>query len=189
MAGRWNNLELLGAGNLGSQTSVNANGMDHLIDVALGRYEIVCADLPGALDSVSEPILRASNRIFLVTTNEIASLHMAAVRAKQLTERGLREKIRLVFNRKVNRNKMREQEVQEAAGLPVSFALANDYAAVQTSILDATPMSIKGDLGQGLQALAKSLAVPQQKDAAPKRKFLEFFSIPNGAQTGTGWAR
>jgi hypothetical protein len=57
--------------------------------------------------------------------------------------------------------------------------LANDYTGVQNAILEASPASMRGDLGAGLRTIAQSLAPgpASQTTEAPKRKFLEFFSV------------
>jgi pilus assembly protein CpaE len=176
MLGKFGKLEVLHAGDLTYPPSIDLEALRHVISMARSLYEIVCADLPSAIDPFTLTWMKEARRIFLVTTPEVASLHFAKERLGRLREVGLEDRVRLLLNRKVS-NKFGEAEVAEAVGIPVSRSFTNDYQSVQSAILEASPVRTSSDLTQSILNLAQSLspgAEPRQTTSGT-RKFLEFF--------------
>ena len=186
MVGRWHGLEVLHAGRLDPPPMIGPAAVEALLYLARGQYDVVCADLASGVDPFSAALLRESKRIFLVATAEVVSLHMAGVRVNQLKELGFKDRVSLVINR-VARNKPLSGEVADTIGLPVAHTVINDYAGVQTFILEGSPEALKGDLRKSIASLAQTLAPGGGgSSAAPKRKFLEFFHLPSLQEARAG---
>jgi pilus assembly protein CpaE len=189
LVGRWENLDVLHAGELSLPPSVDLNALQSVLSVARAQYEVICVDLASSLDPFSVELMRESRRIFVVSTPELTPLYLAAERVRVLKELGLGDRISLVLNRKTGRRGgLPDEDVVRLVGLPVSFAFSNDYFAVQEAILEGGPVSQGSDLGQNILNLARSLA-PQlePKKTSMPRRFLEFFHVPRIVEADTAW--
>jgi pilus assembly protein CpaE len=179
MIGHWGKLEVLHAGALDTPPGLDLPGIDRVLAMARSQYEVICADLGSQFDPLSLALLRESRRIFLVTTPEVASLHLAKERIRRLTELGLTERVSLLLNRKI-RSVVTDSEVERTIGVPVAHSFSNDYKGVQDAILRASPVPQGSELGESVLDFAHSLAPHRgAKETSHRRKFLEFFHIPH----------
>jgi pilus assembly protein CpaE len=189
MVGRWGKLEVLHAGNLLAPPPVHPANLQRFLALARAQYEVICADLASSLDELSIELLRESKRIFLVTTPELAPVHLAQARAKSLSDLGLLDRVSLVLNRKdAWRGHLDAAAVEQAVGLPVAYGIGNDYRTVSEATVRGSSVPSSSDIGQSIVNLANSLkADPSQKPVPtrPGRKFLEFFHVPNDVEDPT----
>jgi Flp pilus assembly CpaE family ATPase len=183
LIGKCGKLDVLHAGKHNPPASVDLPGLHGVLASARAQYDVICADLASRLDPFSIDLMRASRRIFLVTTAEVLPLHLAKERVGRLTELGLSERVSLLLNRKTSGGgTLSEAEVAEAVGIPVTYSFSNDFAGVQDSIRSASPIAQESDLGQSILNLANSLAPHlAPKETSTHRKFLEFFHLPHRA--------
>ncbi|HEY4364408.1 MAG TPA: hypothetical protein VGN17_25810 [Bryobacteraceae bacterium] len=183
MVGRWGKLEVLHAGNLVSPPQVHASSLQQVLSMARAQYEVICADLASNLDEFSLQLMRESKRIFLVTTPEVAPVHLAQARLKSLDDLGLADRVSLVLNRKDGwRGHLDAAAVAEAVGIPVACCIGNDYRAVSDATLRGASVAVASDVGQSILNLANSLKTDPSQKAVPTshaRKFLEFFHVPS----------
>ena len=178
MVGKWDKLEVLHAGELDTPPGVAVPGLERVLSMARAQYEVICADLGSNFDPLSIALLRESRRIFLVTTPEVAALHLARVRMRRLLALGLSDRVSLLLNRKV-RIVVSDSEVEDTVGIPVSHSFSNDYKGVQNAILNASPVTHGSELGESILNLAHSLGPHKEpKRTSRSRKFLQFFHIP-----------
>ena len=181
---RWEKLDVLHAGDLNVEPDLDISGLARVLELAGAQYEMICADLNGQFDPLSVALLRASRRVFLVATTELAPLHLAKVKMRRLTSLGVSDRVSLLLNRK-GRSAIKDSEVEQQVGIPISHSFSNDYAGVQAAILRASPVSKGSKLGDSLLDLAQSL-VPHKKPkpvVAP-RKFLQFFQSSREEELG-----
>jgi pilus assembly protein CpaE len=183
MVGQYHKLDVLHSGeNMQLPSAVPPQAVGQVLALARNLYEVICADLGDYLDPVSMGLLEESQRIFLVTTSEITPLHFAKVRVKHLTQLGLKDRLSLVLNRHPDHghNSLTEAQVEDAVGIPVSFAFPNAYQSVQRAILEGEPVPNQTEMAKSIQALTYFM-LPQGhgKPHPVGRKFLEFFRIPH----------
>ena len=184
MVGKYDRLEVLHAGLLEPPSGLDLPSLQRVLAMARAQYEVICVDLASSMDEFSVALMKESRRIFLVTTPEVVSLHMAKARLSSLKNLGLEDRVSLLLNRKV-RNDFSDAEVAKLVGLPVAYSFSNDYAGVQGAILNATPVSHGSDLGQSILNLAHSMAphLEAPKTHSYRRKFLQFFrQVPTHEQ-------
>ncbi|HLX42466.1 MAG TPA: hypothetical protein VKR43_03490 [Bryobacteraceae bacterium] len=187
MVGKWEKLEVLHAGDLEPLPNPGMKDLQRVLGLARSQYDVICADVASSFDTFTVAMLRESRRIFLVTTPEIVALHMATERLRRLTELNLGDRVSLLLNRK-SHSKFDDGEVARAVGIPVTHCFANDYAGVQSAILDASPIPHKSDLGQSVLDLAHSLAPQAEaRPAVHPRKFLEFFHVSHAEDPDIVW--
>ncbi|MCC6365031.1 MAG: hypothetical protein IT165_16060 [Bryobacterales bacterium] len=144
-----------------------------LVRHARKHYTAVCIDLPGAADPVSAETLRNSNRIFLVTTPEIASLHMAERAIALLKEMRLEDRLGIILNRIESASPKNRFQIEELLGMEVEAAVPNSYDVLQRA-LNLGQAAIKdGLLGKRFLEFAESLR-PGYKPAK-KTGLLHYF--------------
>ncbi len=178
IVGKWDKLEVLHAGALDTPPGMDVPGLDRVVAMARAQYEVICADLGSLFDPLSVALLRESRRVFLVTTAELAPLHLAQIRILRLNELGLGDRVSLLLNRKLP-SEISDSEVEAAVGLNVAHSFSNDYKSVKDSILRGSPVH-GGSLGESILSLAQSLAPHvEPKRSATQRKFLQFFHVPS----------
>lgn len=191
MVGRRDKLEVLHAGTLMNPPPADLSGLSRVLALARPQYDVICADLGSSLDELTIAMMRESQRIFLVTTPEIAAVHLAQARLKSLRDLGLAERVNLVLNRKDHwRGHLNTDLVSEAVGIPVTFTVGNDYRQTSDAIVKGETIPAASDIGRCIMNLAQSL----RADAARKpvqggrgRKFLEFFHVAPSEDTTTVW--
>ena len=187
MLGRRGALEVLHAGRHDPPSNLELVGLQQILSLARAQYEVICADLGSSTDPLNLALMRESRGIFLVTTTEVVSLHMASARLARLVDLGLGERVSLLLGRH-SEGGLSPADVEKSLGVPVALSFPNDYAAVQQAILGASPVSTKTALGQSVLTLAQSLAPHLHLKPAPgKRRFLQFFAIPNREDPDLVW--
>jgi len=192
LVGHWHKLDTLHAGELNAVPHINLEGFPRLLAMARAQYEVVCADLASDLNEFSIELLRESRRIFLVTTPEIAALHLAQVRVKSFTELGVTDRVSLVLNRKDHwHGHLDPAEAAQAVGMPVSYVIGNDYNACTDALVRASGVPTASDIGKSIIQLAQSLSAEcSKKPLSPAdrgHRFLEFFHISQAGDPTMVW--
>jgi pilus assembly protein CpaE len=121
-------------------------------------YSCVIADLPDPLFTSSKHILKVSDRVYLVCTPEITSLHLARRKAQQLRDSGVpNDRIGLVVNRVGAWGSFQPSEVQRVVGAPVVWTLDNDYATLHEATLAGGLVAEDSGLGKQFLGLAEHI--------------------------------
>jgi pilus assembly protein CpaE len=191
MIGKWDALDVLHAGALDPPSTLTSASLEVLLGFVRSQYDTICADLASSLDPFTVQIMREARRILVVTTPEVVPLHMMVDRMSHLKELGLADKVTLLLNRKnLPHRGATDAEISKIVGLPFAYEFSNDYAGVQSSMLEGVPVSQQSGLGKSIMALARSLAPAIARHDVPpphKRKFLEFFRVPSARDRETAW--
>jgi pilus assembly protein CpaE len=191
MVGKRDKLEVLHAGSLVPLPHIDVRGLQRVLSLARAQYQVICADLGSNLDEFSIELLRESQRIFLVTTPEVASVHLAQARIKSLGDLGLADRVSLVLNRKDRwHSHLDPNMVAEAVGIPVAFTIANDYESCTEATIAGRTVPGRSEVGRSILELAHSLRTEtHSKTVSPGygRKFLEFFHVPHVPDPTTVW--
>jgi pilus assembly protein CpaE len=147
--------------------------MRHLVSFLRRYYRMVAVDLSGNMEKYSIEIMEESRRIYLVTTAEISSLHLARERYNYLRTLDLQDRIELVLNRSQKRGTIDIKAIESLLGAPVKIALPNDYQGVSRALTAGKPVDSKSELGREFHRLACSLVerepVVAEKTAKPKQ--------------------
>ena len=152
--------------------------LQHVLAFSRRQYRAILVDLPAGFNRLSIELMQQSKAVFLVTTSEAASLHMARQRVRTLKDLQLGDRIRLVVNRVERKSGPPMDEVASIVGLPVDATFANDYTEVQKAIIAGTHLSSSCPLGGQLADFASSLfGDPNPAPAANKSFFTEIFAL------------
>jgi MinD-like ATPase involved in chromosome partitioning or flagellar assembly len=156
---RWKKLDVLVAPP--SNSSIHPHSLDKLPDIflsALERYPYVIVDHPDAIYSSSRHILTLSDLVYLVCTPEITSLHLARRKVQQIRAMGVPgERLRLIVNRAGSWGSLGVQDVGKIVGVPVSWALNNDYAALRDAVWNGGLVQDGSELSKQLRELGWSV--------------------------------
>jgi pilus assembly protein CpaE len=165
-------LDVLHSGRLNPGYRIEPSQMRHLASFLRRYYRLVAIDLSGNMEKYSIEIMEDSRRIYLITTAEIASLHLARERFNYLKSLDLHDRIELVLNRSNRRSAIDTKAIEDLLGVPVKVALPNDYQGVSRALAVGKPVDSKSELGREFQKLAYALVErePPQGDAPPKAK-------------------
>ncbi len=192
MVARSGKLDVLPAGGHVAMPTVDPASVQKLLAVARAQYDVICADLPSELSDFSIELMRESQRVFLVTTPEVASVHLAKQRLGSLADLGLTDRVNVVVNRRDHVPTHLELDaITEAVGMPVVYCIGNDYETCSQSVLEGASIPSSSEIGKDMMHLAETLRTAGPHNAPPRgvgRKFLEFFHIPSHAGAGD-WQR
>jgi pilus assembly protein CpaE len=148
---------------------------DHLqrlpqaFSAARRNYANVIADMPPGLFAAGLDVLLEADRVLLVCTPEITSLHLARRRVSELLDSGVdKARLGIVVNRADSRGAIPSREIERAVGMPVLHALANDYDAVTKAAVAGALVAADSRLGKDLRALTTRIAGPQASQGPAK---------------------
>lgn len=159
LASHWKGMDVLPAPPSGVDIAPETiEQISSLFTSATRVYPYVLVDLPTALYSSCRDLLTSSDAVYLVSTPEVMSLHLAKRRVGELRELGLpTESIRLVLNRVGGKKSLKTEDVEELVGVPVSAAIENDYNAFTEAYMKGALVRPESPLGRQLGALARDI--------------------------------
>jgi pilus assembly protein CpaE len=163
-------LDVLHSGRLNPGHRIEPSQMRHLVEFMRRFYRLIAIDLSGNMERYSIEIMEESRRIFLVTTAEISSLHLARERYNYLKTLDLGDRIELVLNRNHKRAAIDTKQIEDLLGLPVKIALPNDYQGVSRALTAGKPVDPNSDLGREFKKMAYSLVEMEPSQEASKTK-------------------
>ena len=141
--------------------SIDSRRVGRLLSRLAALYQFVLVDTPAGLTELTAAALDVAELAMLVTTPEIASLRRthACLRLLQGMEFQT-TKLQLVLNRESSRTRVSGPEAIDALGHPVTWRIANDYAAMQAAAVgDPVVLSRpKTQLSRDIRLIARQLA-------------------------------
>ncbi|HLJ15309.1 MAG TPA: hypothetical protein VKV15_12490 [Bryobacteraceae bacterium] len=169
-------LDVLGAGHLRPGLRIESAQVRRLLDFTRRCYGAVGADLSGNMEKYSIDIMQESKLIFLVTTPEIPSLHLARGKMRFLESQGLGDRVRVLLNRTGKKDTIALPDVEKLLGVPVHAAFPNDYVRVHRALTEGKHVEVTCELGKRFEELARMMLDRKAYVKAPRR-FVEYFSL------------
>lgn len=172
-------LDVLHSGRLNPGYRIEGAQVRSLVEFSRRNYRSVCMDHSGNMEKYSIEVMQESRRIFLVTTAEISSLHLARERFQYLRQLELSDRVQLILNRAQKRAPVSVEQIEELMGIPVLVSLQNDYQGVNRALTAGKPIDVNSDLGKQFHSLALQMMEVQQKPAKEKqsKSISDFLSI------------
>jgi pilus assembly protein CpaE len=170
-------LDVLHAGRVNPNLRVEGAQIRALIDFARRNYQALCFDLSGNLERYSLEIMQDCKRILMVCTQEISSLHLAREKIAFLRTFDLDSRVSVILNRSLKKAVISKAQVEQLLGMPVLATFPNDYLRVNRSLTEGKWVDPDSDLGKAFVEFATEL-VERRAQGDGKKKFLEFFAIP-----------
>jgi pilus assembly protein CpaE len=176
---RFEGLDVLHSGRLNPNIYIDPEQIRNLVEFLTSNYDALCFDLSSNLEQYSVELMRASKRIFLVATPELASLHLARQKLDYLESVDLRHRVSVVLNRASKNALLTPAQVEEVLGEPVTYSFSNDYLGLGRALATSKWLSPDSDLGKQFIQFSQGLLVdPARKVPAepPKRSLLEYLT-------------
>jgi pilus assembly protein CpaE len=141
--------------------TLDSRKVGRLLSRLAALHQFVLVDTPVGLTELTAAALDVAELGLLVTTPEVAALRRthACLRLLQGLEFPT-NKLQLVLNRESSKTRVSSAEAVEALGHPISWRIANDYAAMQGAAL-GQPVVLgqpKSKLSRDILVIARQLA-------------------------------
>jgi pilus assembly protein CpaE len=170
------NLDILPAGKLSPGFRIEAAQIRNILGYARRHYSAICVDLSGMMEKYSIEILHEAKRVYLVTTAELPSLHLAREKLVFLRSQDLGERVSILLNRSQKKGQISVEEMEKLFGMPVFMTFPNDYAGVHKALTDGKQVDAKSALGSRFHELAVAMAGKKSSPAAAKRGLMGMFT-------------
>lgn len=170
------NLDLLGSGYIQPGQRIDPAAIKSLIEFWRRNYGAICIDHSGNLERYSINLLMESDEILLISTPELAPLHLAKARLNLLREYGLADKVTFLINRGNQRDAVTREACEQSVGLSVSQFLPNDYKRLEQALYKGTHIDWECPLGQSFLLLSERL-IPYGAKAAAKEEKKSAFDL------------
>jgi pilus assembly protein CpaE len=123
-------------------------------------YDWVIVDAPVIFHRTSLLAISECEKAYLVSTGDLASLHLARRGVKLLEQLGFsRDRYDVVVNR-LGRRDIATADMEKIFNAPVRVSIPNDYFSLHRVISLGQPLAENCEAGKAIAALASSLAAP-----------------------------
>ena len=145
--------------------AIDQSRLHDLIEYTRTVYDWTVIDVPSIFHRVSLLALSEADKAYLVSTSDLASLHLARRALGLLTQLGFaRERYEVVVNRLSRRDGIGGSDIEKIFNCPVHATLPNDYFALHRVISLGQPLNSDCDLGRAIGALAARICGPSPAD-------------------------
>jgi len=165
-------IDVLPAPDVPFTDAVEAGGLHQVLAHARNMYEWTVIDLPAIFQRISLLTLSEADRAFIVSTSDLASLHLTRKAVKLVTQLGLdSQKVQVLINRMDKRNELNTSDLTKLFGCHVEAAIPNDQLAFQRGVALGQPLEPDSELGRIVDSFAGKLmgVVPEPKK--PQARF------------------
>ncbi len=183
----WKALVSNGRGRLDVVLSEPLAGLRQQVDPAAFRqvlefmahgYGWAVVDLGGSLNLVAVSLLDRLDTLYLVATMDVPALHQAKQVINHLLDLGLnRSMLRLVINRMPRRPDFESSDIEKSIGLPMYYALPNDYPELYRAYAEGTLLPPSSELAKALSAMAARISGSELKEKPKQRTALSLFQF------------
>jgi pilus assembly protein CpaE len=177
LIGNVGGLDVLPAPDKPETMQFEGHRVHEVLEYARVIYEAVVVDLPAAYERISLATLGDADRIYIVCTPELPSLHMTRKCIVFLDQMGFsRDRFRVVINRVSRRDELSTADMEKVFNFPVHMTFPDDYATVHRALTAGKPVPPTCDLGKHLRRFSDDiLAVPGGEDK--KKKSLSLLNL------------
>lgn len=149
-----------------------------LLDFVRRAYDVACADLPGPIEPTSIEVIGEARRVYLVCTQEFASVHLALRKAQRLRDLGLDSQIRLLVNRYDPSKVMTDERIADVIGLPVEMNIPNSYVLANAAAEEGVQVDSNSPLGKSYARLIQMLYDTPVEAPRKQRNLLDLLAQP-----------
>jgi pilus assembly protein CpaE len=165
-------VDVLAAPELPFTDSVEQGGLHRVLEHARNAYEWTVIDLPCIFERLSLLTLAEADKAFLVSTAELASLHLARKAVRLVTQLGLdSQKIQVLVNRMEKRTDLNASDLSKLFECQVDTSLPNDPLVLQRGVTRGQPLDGDTELGKAVDNLAGKLMGVVAPLAKPQGRF------------------
>jgi pilus assembly protein CpaE len=181
-------LHMLGSGAGDFSSPVPTERFSELLDFALRKYSLICADLPGSMEPYERETILRAKRIFMVCTTDIGALHVARRKTAWLSEMGVAGKVSVILNGIERRSALLVRDIEKIVQLPVRYLIPEGASEITRAVRKGVAIEGSSPLAKQIETIARDIAegVSVIKKASAGRRFVEYFSVSHAAIEGKG---
>jgi pilus assembly protein CpaE len=177
------NLDILGSAPAEFGVKVPPENFQSVLKWARRQYTAVIVDLPGTMEDFEIAAMQQAGTVFLVCSPDLVSLHMAGHTIQRLRSLNLIDRVSVLLNRVDKRGGLLMRDIERILSLPICVSVPADELSISQAVQEGIGVDPKSALGKQIQAIAQKMVGNVQSGAVlpppkPKKKFVEFFSIP-----------
>lgn len=151
-------LEVLPAPEAPDPVAVEPNRLHDVLEFARMLYDWVILDGPAIPHRTSLLAVSEADEAFLVSTSELASLHLTRRAVTVLEQLGFgKDRFRVVINRTAKRDGISSSDMEKIFNCPVHTLFPNDYFALHRVISLGQSLGVDTELGKTIDGLADKL--------------------------------
>jgi pilus assembly protein CpaE len=163
-----NGLDVLAAPEHPLADPVDPAALHELFEFTRTLYDWVIIDAPTVFHRHGLMALSESDQTFLVSTGDLASLHLARKAVNMLAQLGLpKERYQVVINRLSRRDGIGGSDIEKIFNSPVFASLPNDYFPLHRVISLGQPLAADCELGRALASLAARISASGDEKKSP----------------------
>jgi pilus assembly protein CpaE len=133
--------------------------LQQVLDWARGSFDWIVVDLPNIFERASLVTVSDADQAFIVSTPELASLHLTRRAVKLLQQLEFdSSRYQILINRMTARSDVSNSDLSKLFDCRVDRALPADRAGVTRAMRDGTAADVDSALGRAVGALADKLA-------------------------------
>jgi pilus assembly protein CpaE len=152
-------IDVLPAPEMPYQDPVDPNRLHDVLQYARFLYDWVVVDLPSVFHRVSLLTVSQSDKAFLVSTSELASLHLARRAIKLLNHLGFDStRFQMIINRLDKRDGLNGSDLTKLFDCPIDISLPNDYFSLHRVVTLGEALDGDTELGKAIEGLAMKLS-------------------------------
>lgn len=122
-------------------------------------YDWIVVDLPAVFYRPSLQMLTEADYMYLVSTGELPSLHLARKAITMLTQFGLtKDRYKLLVNRVNKRDGIGLADLEKIFSSPVDAMFPNDYFSLHRVVTLGQPLGSDCELGRAMEGLARKIS-------------------------------
>ncbi|WP_031497997.1 P-loop NTPase [Bryobacter aggregatus] len=161
-------IDILPAPEAPVSAEVASDRLHQVLQYARLVYDWIVVDLPAIFYRPSLLMLTETEQMYLVSTSELPSLHLARKAIAMLTNLGLtKDRYRLLVNRVNKRDEIGLSDLEKIFNSPVEAMFPNDYFSLHRVVTLGQPLGADCELGKAVEGLAKKMS--GTKDAEKKK--------------------
>jgi pilus assembly protein CpaE len=168
-------VDVLAGPELPSEEGVDSARLNAVLEFARSLYDWILIDAPITFHRVSLMAISECDVAYLVTTPDLASLHLTRRATKFLTDLSFdRTRCRIVVNRLSRRDSIDRSDLEKIFGSPIHACIPNEYFTLHRAISLGQPVGPECELGRSIANLAVQLSSTAgtgegKKEAAPAK--------------------
>jgi len=139
-------------------------------------YSVV--DLPSSLNRLTMAVLEDADQVFLITTSDLPSLHLAKRTLHTLLQAGYPPgKLGLVMNRTSRRDEVTPEDIARNLGQPVYWSFPDDPENVTDFYIRGGTLSPQSELGKSIRQFIQKLSPETTTTPVPPQKKKSFLGL------------
>ncbi len=167
-------IDILPAPEAPMSADVPSDRLHSVLQYARMLYDWVVVDLPAIFYRPSLLMLTEADSMYLVSTGELPSLHLARKAINMLGQLGLtKDRYKLLVNRVNKRDGIGLADLEKIFNSPVDAMFPNDYFSLHRVVTLGQPLGGDCELGKAVEGLARKLSGTAEAEKKKMATMLE----------------